>query len=117
MPSAISLRHVVKNYQRGKEKVAVLHGLDLEIAEGEFISLMGPSGSGKTTILNLVGGLDRVTSGEVIVAEAGEDPIGMALPSLPRPGVGVERGEIEVTQSGRVVDIDTARGAIRLRKR
>jgi putative ABC transport system ATP-binding protein len=68
MPSAISLRHVVKNYQRGKEKVAVLHGLDLEIAEGEFISLMGPSGSGKTTILNLVGGLDRATSGEVIVA-------------------------------------------------
>ena len=68
MPSAISLRHVVKNYQRGKEKVAVLHGLDLEIAEGEFVSLMGPSGSGKTTILNLIGGLDRATSGEVIVA-------------------------------------------------
>ncbi|MCP5412478.1 MAG: ABC transporter ATP-binding protein [Alphaproteobacteria bacterium] len=67
MSSAISLRHVVKNYQRGKEKVAVLHGLDLEIAEGEFVSLMGPSGSGKTTILNLVGGLDRATSGEVIV--------------------------------------------------
>jgi putative ABC transport system ATP-binding protein len=68
MPSAISLRHVVKNYQRGKEKVAVLHGLDLEIAEGEFVSLMGPSGSGKTTILNLIGGLDRATSGAVIVA-------------------------------------------------
>jgi putative ABC transport system ATP-binding protein len=68
MSSAISLRHVVKNYQRGKEKVAVLHGLDLAIAEGEFVSLMGPSGSGKTTILNLVGGLDRPTSGEVIVA-------------------------------------------------
>ena len=67
MSSAISLRHVVKNYQRGKEKVAVLHGLELEIAEGEFVSLMGPSGSGKTTILNLVGGLDRATSGEVIV--------------------------------------------------
>ncbi len=68
MSSAISLGHVVKNYQRGKEKVAVLHGLDLAIAEGEFVSLMGPSGSGKTTILNLVGGLDRPTSGEVIVA-------------------------------------------------
>jgi len=67
MSSTISLRHVVKNYQRGKEKVAVLHGLELEIAEGEFVSLMGPSGSGKTTILNLVGGLDRATSGEVIV--------------------------------------------------
>lgn len=67
MSSAISLRNVVKNYRRGKESVAVLHGLNLEIPEGEFVSLMGPSGSGKTTILNLVGGLDRATSGEVIV--------------------------------------------------
>ncbi|HMH64444.1 MAG TPA: ABC transporter ATP-binding protein, partial [Rhizomicrobium sp.] len=67
MPPAISLRQVVKRYQRGKESVEVLHGLDLEIPEGEFVSLMGPSGSGKTTILNLVGGLDHANSGEVIV--------------------------------------------------
>jgi putative ABC transport system ATP-binding protein len=66
--SAISLRHVAKNYLRGKEKVEVLHELSLEIGAGEFVSLMGPSGSGKTTILNLIGGLDRATSGEVIVA-------------------------------------------------
>ena len=68
MSSAVSLRQVTKTYTRGREKVAVLHGLDLEIPQGEFVSLMGPSGSGKTTILNLVGGLDRATSGEVIVA-------------------------------------------------
>lgn len=67
MSSAISLRNVVKHYRRGKESVEVLHGLNLEIPAGEFVSLMGPSGSGKTTILNLVGGLDRATSGEVIV--------------------------------------------------
>jgi putative ABC transport system ATP-binding protein len=67
MSSAVSLRNVVKNYRRGKESVEVLHGLNLEIPQGEFVSLMGPSGSGKTTILNLVGGLDTVTSGEVIV--------------------------------------------------
>ena len=67
MSSAVSLRNVVKNYKRGKESVQVLHGLNLEIPQGEFVSLMGPSGSGKTTILNLVGGLDSVTSGEVIV--------------------------------------------------
>src|ERR1700760_425421 len=67
MSSAVSLRNVVKNYKRGKESVEVLHGLNLEIPQGEFVSLMGPSGSGKTTILNLVGGLDSVTSGEVIV--------------------------------------------------
>ena len=67
MSSAISLRNVVKNYHRGKEAVAVLHGLNLEIPAGEFVSLMGPSGSGKTTILNLVGGLDHADSGEIIV--------------------------------------------------
>jgi putative ABC transport system ATP-binding protein len=70
MPPAISLRKVVKNYRRGKESVAVLHGLDLDIPQGEFASLMGPSGSGKTTILNLVGGLDHADSGEVIVGGA-----------------------------------------------
>ena len=68
MSPAIALRNVVKNYRRGKESVEVLHGLNLEIPEGEFVSLMGPSGSGKTTILNLVGGLDHADSGEVIVA-------------------------------------------------
>jgi putative ABC transport system ATP-binding protein len=67
MSAAISLRNVAKHYRRGKETVEVLHGLNLEIPEGEFVSLMGPSGSGKTTILNLVGGLDRADSGEVIV--------------------------------------------------
>jgi putative ABC transport system ATP-binding protein len=67
MSSAISLRNVVKHYFRGKEAVEVLHGLNLEIPAGEFVSLMGPSGSGKTTILNLVGGLDHADGGEVIV--------------------------------------------------
>src|ERR1700753_245057 len=67
MSSAVSLRQVVKHYRRGKESVEVLHGLNLDIPEGEFVSLMGPSGSGKTTILNLVGGLDRCDTGEVIV--------------------------------------------------
>jgi putative ABC transport system ATP-binding protein len=67
MSSAVSLRQVIKHYRRGKESVEVLHGLSLEIPEGEFVSLMGPSGSGKTTILNLVGGLDHADSGEVIV--------------------------------------------------
>ena len=70
MSSAVSLRNVVKNYRRGKESVEVLHGLNLEIPQGEFVSLMGPSGSGKTTILNLVGGLDHADSGEVIVGGA-----------------------------------------------
>jgi putative ABC transport system ATP-binding protein len=65
---AVSLRQIVKAYRRGRERVEVLHHLDLAVPEGEFLALMGPSGSGKTTILNLVGGLDRADSGEVIVA-------------------------------------------------
>jgi putative ABC transport system ATP-binding protein len=48
----------------------VLHAIDLEIQAGEFLALMGPSGSGKTTLLNLIGGLDRPTSGELTVCGA-----------------------------------------------
>jgi putative ABC transport system ATP-binding protein len=62
------MRNVVKTYkQAGRVAVPVLHGLDLEVQEGEFLALMGPSGSGKTTILNMMGGIDRPDSGEVLV--------------------------------------------------
>jgi putative ABC transport system ATP-binding protein len=65
-----TLTGVSKTYQKGKEKVEVLHNLDLEIAQGDFIAIMGPSGSGKTTLLNLLGGLDKPTSGTVDVGGA-----------------------------------------------
>ena len=68
MSSVISLKNVTKSYVRGKQKVEVLHQLDLEIPEGEFLALMGPSGSGKTTLLNLIGGLDQPTGGEIVIA-------------------------------------------------
>ncbi len=68
MTAVVSLRNVAKSYLRGKQQVEVLHGVDLDIARGEFLALMGPSGSGKTTMLNLIAGLDQPTSGEVIVA-------------------------------------------------
>ncbi len=61
------LRGVSRTYQKGKEKVEVLHELDLDIPVGDFVAIMGPSGSGKTTLLNLLGGLDRPTSGTVKV--------------------------------------------------
>jgi putative ABC transport system ATP-binding protein len=64
----VSIQNVVKSYTRGKQTVEVLHSLNLEVPEGEFLALMGPSGSGKTTLLNLIGGLDRPTAGEVTVA-------------------------------------------------
>jgi putative ABC transport system ATP-binding protein len=68
MAAIVSLKNVVKRYTRGKQSVEVLHSLNLEVPQGEFLALMGPSGSGKTTLLNLIGGLDRPSSGEVDVA-------------------------------------------------
>jgi putative ABC transport system ATP-binding protein len=60
----ISLSGVSKVYN-GKREVAALESVDLEIARGEMVAIVGPSGSGKSTLLNLIGGLDRPTSGEI----------------------------------------------------
>jgi putative ABC transport system ATP-binding protein len=68
MTTLVKLRDLHKTYQRGPEKVDVLHGIDLDIEKGDFVALMGPSGSGKTTLLNLIGGLDSPTTGEIDVA-------------------------------------------------
>jgi putative ABC transport system ATP-binding protein len=74
--SMVQVRNVVKVYERGKQKVEVLHGLNLEIPKGDFVALMGPSGSGKTTLLNLIGGLDQPTSGEIVVGGSRIDQLG-----------------------------------------
>lgn len=58
---------VTKSFQTGKLEVQALRGIDLEVREGDFLALVGPSGSGKTTMLNLLGALDRPTSGELVV--------------------------------------------------
>ena len=63
----VSIRNLHKTYQRGPEKVDVLHGIELDIEKGDFVALMGPSGSGKSTLLNLIGGLDSPTAGEIEV--------------------------------------------------
>jgi putative ABC transport system ATP-binding protein len=68
MNPAIRLNNIVKTYIRGRQKLEVLHGLSLEIGQGEFLSIMGPSGSGKTSLLNLIAGLDMPTAGELVVA-------------------------------------------------
>jgi putative ABC transport system ATP-binding protein len=67
---------VTKTYQRGGEKIEVLHGIDLDIAAGDFVALMGPSGSGKTTLLNLIGGLDTPTAGSIVVDGQRIDQLG-----------------------------------------
>jgi putative ABC transport system ATP-binding protein len=64
----VQVHNVTKVYERGRQKIEVLHGLTLEIPRGDFVALMGPSGSGKTTLLNLIGGLDQPTAGEITVA-------------------------------------------------
>jgi putative ABC transport system ATP-binding protein len=64
----VRLRGVAKDYKRGAETVHVLHQLDLDIPKGDFLALMGPSGSGKSTLLNLIGGIDRPTSGTIEIA-------------------------------------------------
>ena len=63
--SLVKVRQLQKTYRRGSERIEVLQGVDLEIAQGEFLALMGPSGSGKTTLLNLLGGLDQPTGGRI----------------------------------------------------
>ena len=68
MENLVRLRQVAKDYKRGAETVHVLHQLDLDIPKGDFLALMGPSGSGKSTLLNLIGGLDRPSSGTIEIA-------------------------------------------------
>jgi len=63
----LSLKKVEKTYGLGTIKVHALRGIDLEIEEGEFVSIMGPSGSGKSTLLNMIGCLDRPTAGMIVL--------------------------------------------------
>ena len=61
----VSLTNVIKNYGNGKVITKALQGIDLKINQGDFSVMMGPSGCGKSTMLNIIGGLDKTTSGEV----------------------------------------------------
>ena len=75
MSSFIEIRDLSKTYERGNQKVEVLHQLNLDIPKGEFVVLMGPSGSGKSTLLNLIGGLDRPTNGRITIGDRRVDTL------------------------------------------
>ena len=64
----VAIRGVSKVYERGRQKVEVLHHVDLDIPAGDFLALMGPSGSGKSTLLNMIAGLDVPSEGSIRVA-------------------------------------------------
>ena len=60
----IDLKNIVKSYKNGDQELQVLKGVDLKVYDGEFLAIMGPSGSGKSTLMNIIGLLDRPTSGD-----------------------------------------------------
>lgn len=67
--SLVEVTDVTKEYANGEETIRPLDGVSLTVEEGDYVSLMGASGSGKSTLLNLIAGIDRATSGEIVVAD------------------------------------------------
>jgi len=65
--SILKAENLVKIYGQGENEVKALNNVSLEIEEGEFVSIVGSSGSGKSTLLNMLGGLDRLTSGDIYI--------------------------------------------------
>ena len=63
----LSLKNIVKNYHSGDTVVPALRGVSIDFRESEFVSILGPSGCGKTTLLNVIGGLDRYDSGDLVI--------------------------------------------------
>ena len=76
MANLIEIRDLSKVYERGRQKVEVLHHVELAVEQGDFLALMGPSGSGKTTLLNLIGGLDLPSGGSISVGGQRIDQLG-----------------------------------------
>ena len=63
----LKLKNITKNYESGGSVVQALKGIDIEFRKSEFVSILGQSGCGKTTLLNIIGGLDRYTDGDLII--------------------------------------------------
>ena len=63
----LKLKNITKEYLSGDSKVEALKGINIEFRKSEFVSILGPSGCGKTTLLNIIGGLDRYTTGDLSI--------------------------------------------------
>lgn len=63
----LKLKNITKEYISGDSKVEALKGISIEFRKSEFVSILGQSGCGKTTLLNIIGGLDRYTSGDLVI--------------------------------------------------
>ena len=63
----LKLKNITKRYLTGDSEVEALKGIDIEFRKSEFVSILGPSGWGKTTLLNIIGGLDRYTNGDLSI--------------------------------------------------
>ena len=85
MMALIEIRNVTKEYSKGEQRITPLKGVSLDIDKGDFVSLMGSSGSGKSTLLNLLAGIDKPSSGQIVV-NAKSEPVGLVdsqdLPKL-----------------------------------
>ncbi len=88
MDKFIQLDQVKKIYHLGEQTIHAVNGIHMEIAKGEFVVIVGPSGAGKTTVLNLLGGMDRATSGQIIVD--GIDIVSLSNRNL----IGYRRNEV-----------------------
>ena len=67
--ASISLKNIVKRYGIGKTAVPVIHGINVEIKDGEFVVLVGPSGCGKSTLLRMIAGLEEITDGDLVIGD------------------------------------------------
>ena len=100
----VHLRGVKKTYDN---KVAVIHGIDMEIADGEFIVIVGPSGCGKSTLLRMVAGLERITGGEVKVRHSLPHHFDLMTRAFRKLGVVVEhKGDTAVVRRGQALEIE-----------
>ena len=63
----LELKQITKDYPAGSGMVHALRGIDLQFRKSEFVSILGPSGCGKTTMLNIIGGLDQYTAGDLVI--------------------------------------------------